>query len=115
MAAQPGVTEALDTLVCDGRILRCLIAENENCAARFIAQVSLYSQLLGVAIAQTTYSTDASGDIQALRLLLEPVELEGVLVQADALRATRPFSSTSPSSAPTSRSRLNTGAAKGSS
>jgi hypothetical protein len=30
-----------------------------------------------VAIAQTTYSTDASGEIQALRQLLEAVELEG--------------------------------------
>ncbi len=102
MAAQPGVTETLDTLVCDGKTLRGSIAENETGAARFIAQVSLYSQSLGVAIAQTTYATDASGEIQALRQLLEAVELEGVLVQADALYANRPFSSTSPSAAPTS-------------
>ena len=39
---------------------------------------------------------------EALRQLLEAVELEGVLVQADALHANRPFSSTSPSAAPTS-------------
>jgi len=51
---------------------------------------------------QTTYATDAGGEIQALRQLLEAVELEGVLVQADALHANRPFSSTSPSAAPTS-------------
>jgi hypothetical protein len=61
MSAQPGVTEELVTLVCDGKTLRGSIAENENGAARFIAQVSLYSQSLGVAIAQTTYATDASG------------------------------------------------------
>jgi hypothetical protein len=102
MEAQPGVTEELDTLVCDGKTLRGSIAENNSGAARFIAQVSLYSQSLGVAIAQTTYATDASGEIQALRQLLEAVELEGVLVQADALHANRPFSSTSPSAAPTS-------------
>lgn len=53
--------------------------------------MSLYSQSLGVAIAQTTYATDASGEIQALRQLLEAVELESVLVQADALHANRPF------------------------
>jgi hypothetical protein len=64
--------------------------------------VSLYSQTLGVAIAQTTYATDTRGEIQALRQLLEAVELEGVLVQADALHANRPFSSTSPSTMPTS-------------
>jgi len=51
---------------------------------------------------QTTYATDTNGEIQALRQLLEAVELEGVLVQADALHANRPFSSTSPSAAPTS-------------
>ena len=98
-AAQPDVVEELDTLVCDGKTLRGSIGENDSGAGRFIAQVSLYSQTLGVAI---VYATDASGEIQALRQLLEAVELEGVLVQADALHANRPFSSTSPSAAPTS-------------
>jgi hypothetical protein len=37
-----------------------------------------------------------------LRQLLEAIELEGVLVQADALHANRPFSSSSPSAVPTS-------------
>lgn len=92
MAVQPGVAEELETLVCDGKTLRGSIAENDTGAARFIAQVSLYSQTLGVAIGQTTYATDAGGEIQALRQLLEAVELEGVLVQADALHANRPFS-----------------------
>jgi len=102
MAAQPGIAEKIDTLVCDGKTLRGSVDENASGAAKFIAQVSLYSQSLGVAIAQTTYATDAGGEIQALRQLLEAVELEGVLVQADALHANRPFSSTSPSGAPTS-------------
>lgn len=102
MAVQPGVAEELDTLVCDGKTLRGSIAQTDSGAAKFIAQVSLYSQSLGVAIAQTTYATDASGEIQALRQLLETVELEGVLVQADALHVNRPFSSTSPSTALTS-------------
>ena len=64
--------------------------------------MSLSSKSLGVAIAQTSYATDTGGEIQALRQLLEAVELEGVLVQADALHATRPFSSASPSATPTS-------------
>jgi hypothetical protein len=102
MATQPGVAEGLDTLVCDGKTLRGSIDETATGAARFIAQVSLYSQSLGVAIAQTTYATDAGSETRALRQLLEAVELEGVLVQADALHSNRPFSSTSPSAAPTS-------------
>ena len=102
MAAQLGVTEAVDTLVCDGRTLRGSIAENASGAARFIAQVSLCSNTLGVAIAQSTYATDAGGEIAALRQLLDRVELEGVLVQADALHANRDFFATSSSVEPTS-------------
>jgi hypothetical protein len=102
MSAQSGVTEGLDTLVCDGKTLRGSISETDSGAATFIAQVSLYSQSLGVAIAQTTYATDAGSETQALRQLLEAIELEGVLVQADALHANRPFSSSSPSAVPTS-------------
>ncbi len=43
ITAQPGVTEVVDTLVCDGKTLRDAIAENATGAARFIVQVSLYS------------------------------------------------------------------------
>ncbi len=102
MSAQSGVAEGLDTLVCDGKTLRGSIAETDSGAAKFIPQVSLYSQSLGVAIAQTTYATDAGSETQALRQLLDAIELEGVLVQADALHANRPFSCSSPSATPTS-------------
>ena len=102
MAAQPGVAETVDTLVCDGKTLRGSIAENASGAARFIAQVSLYSNTLGVAIAQSTYSTDDGGEIAALRQLLDRVELEGLVVQADTLHANRGFFATSSGVEPTS-------------
>ena len=95
--AQIGEAEPVETLVCDGKTLRGSIDETATGAARFIAQVSLYSNNLGVAIAQSTYACSA-----ALRQLLDRVELEGLLVQADALHANRPFSSTSRSAAQTS-------------
>ena len=101
MAVQPGVTETVDTLVCDGKMLRGSIDETASGAANFIAQVSLNSYSLGVDIAQSTFATDAGGEIVALRLLLDRVELEGLLAQADALHANRPFPSTSSSMAPT--------------
>jgi tRNA (guanine37-N1)-methyltransferase len=44
----------------------------------------------------------SGGEIAALRQLLDRVELNGLLVQADALHANRPFSSTSSNVAPTS-------------
>ena len=64
--------------------------------------MSLYSNNLGVGIAQSTYATDAGGEIAALREPLDRVELEGLLIQADALHANRPFSPTSSEVAPTS-------------
>jgi hypothetical protein len=102
MSTQIGDAEPVDTLVCDGKTLRGSIDETATGAARFIAQVSLYSNSLGVAIAQSTYATDAGSEIAALRQLLDRVDLEGLLVQADALHANRPFFSTSNSAAPTS-------------
>ena len=38
MAAQPGVAETVDTLVCDGKTLRGSIDQTASGAARFIAQ-----------------------------------------------------------------------------
>ena len=51
MAAQPGVTQTVDPLMCDGKTLRGSIDQTASGAGRFIAQVSLYSNSLGVAIA----------------------------------------------------------------
>lgn len=48
MAAQPGVAEETHPLVCNGKTLRGSIAETPSGTARFIAQVSLCSQSLGV-------------------------------------------------------------------
>jgi hypothetical protein len=102
VCAQIGDTEPVETLACDGKTLRGSIDETVSCAAGFMAKVSLDSQSLGVEIAQSTYATDAGGEIAALRQLLDRVELEGLLVQAVALLANRPFRSTSRSAAPMS-------------
>ncbi len=102
ITTQPGVPEVVDTLVCYGKTLRGSIADNASGAARFIAQVSLYSNSLGVAIAQNTYATDAGSEVKALRELLDRVELSGLLVQDDELHEKLPFSSSSNSVEPTS-------------
>jgi hypothetical protein len=102
MAAQPGVAEELETLVCDGKTLRGSIAENDTGAARFIAQVTLYSAALGVAISQACYATGENHERAVLRQLLGELDLEGVLIQADALHTQRPFFASSRSRGPTS-------------
>jgi hypothetical protein len=102
MPAQIGDAERIDTLVFDGKTLRGSIDEIASGTTRFIAQASLYSSRLGVAIAQSTYATDAGCEIAALRELLDQVDLEEVVVQVDALHANRPFFSTSNNAAPAS-------------
>jgi hypothetical protein len=102
MSQQPALADGVDTLVCDGKTLRGSIDQKPGAAATFIAQVSLYSQPLGVAIAQTTYATDESSETAALKRLLSGIELGDVLVQADALHGSRPFFSSLRSRAPTS-------------
>jgi len=92
MSQQPALVDGVDSLVCDGKTLRGSIDQKPGAAATFIAQVSLYSQPLGVAIAQTTYATDESSETAALQRLLSGIELSDVLVQADALHGNRPFS-----------------------
>jgi len=75
MSQQPALADGVDSLVCDGKTLRGSIDQKPGAAATFIAQVSLYSQALGVAIAQTTYATDESSETAALQRLLSGIEL----------------------------------------
>jgi hypothetical protein len=102
MSAKIDFVECFDILVCDNKMLLGSISETDSGAATFIAQVSLYCQSLGVATAQTTYPSDAGSETKPLRQLLKAIELEGALVQADALHANRPFSSSVHSAALTS-------------
>jgi hypothetical protein len=98
----PGGADGLDQLVCDGKSLRGSAIETEDGNHRFVAQVTVYAGALGVALAHTTYDTHESSERAALKELLSTLELEGVLIQADALHTTRPFFSGAWSRGPTS-------------
>ena len=98
----PGGAADLDQLVCDGKTLRGSAIEQEDGSHQFVAQVTVYARALGVALAQTTYDTGESSERAALKELLSTLNLEGVLIQADALHTTRPFFSGAWSRGPTS-------------
>ncbi len=68
----------------------------------FIAQVTLYSAALGVAIAQACYATGDNHERAMLQKLLGELDLEGVLLQADALNTQQAFVGSSQSRGPTS-------------
>jgi hypothetical protein len=67
----------------------------------FIAQVTLYSAALGLAIAQACYPTGEDHERAVLQKLLAELDLEGILIQADALHTQQAFGS-SRSRGPTS-------------
>ncbi|MFM2124808.1 MAG: hypothetical protein RL328_1259 [Acidobacteriota bacterium] len=108
MLAHPAVVAAggIDGFVCDGKTLRgtaqTVTKPDGTPFQAFVAQVTLYSQQLGVAIAQATYDTRESNEQQVLRQLLSEVNLEGVLIQADALHTNQAFFDSSRSEEPTS-------------
>lgn len=92
----------LDQLVCDGKTLRGSIEPTAGGGSAFIAQVTLYSAALGVAISQACYATGKNHERAVLRQLLGELDLEGVLIQADALHTQRPFFGNSRNRGPTS-------------
>jgi hypothetical protein len=102
LAQIPGGATDLDQLVCDGKTLRGSIEPTPGGGSAFIAQVTLYSAALGVAISQACYATGENHERAVLRQLLGELELEGVLIQADALHTQRPFFNSSRSRGPTS-------------
>jgi len=63
--------------------------------------MTLYSAL-GVAISQTCYATCGKHERAVPKQLLGELDLEGVLIQADALHTQKPFFGISRSRVPTS-------------
>jgi len=102
IAQIPGGASDLDQLVCDGKTLRGSIEPTASGGSAFIAQVTLYSAALGVVISQACYATGGNHERAVLRQLLGELDLEGVLIQADALHTQSPFFGSSKSRGPTS-------------
>jgi hypothetical protein len=102
IAQIPGGAVDLDQLVCDGKTLRGSIEGIAGGGSAFIAQVTLYSAALGVAISQACYPTGENHERAVLKQLLGELNLEGVLIQADALHTQKPFFGSSRSRGPTS-------------
>ena len=102
IAQIPGSAADLDQLVCDGKTLRGSIEPTAGGGSAFIAQVTLYSAALGVAISQACYATGENHERAVLKQLLGELDLEGVLIQADSLHTHKAFFDSSQSRRPTS-------------
>jgi hypothetical protein len=64
--------------------------------------VPLYSAALGVAISQACFTIVGNHERAVLKTLLGELDLEGVLIQADALHTQRPLFNSSRCRGPTS-------------
>ena len=102
IAQIPDGAEGLDQLICDGKALRGSVTPTAGGGSTFIAQVTLYSAALGLAISQACYATGENHERAVLKKLLGELDLEGLLIQADALHTQKPFFDSSRSRAPTS-------------
>jgi hypothetical protein len=102
IAQIPCVAGDLDQLICDGKTLRGSNEPTAGGGSAFIAQVTLYSAALGVAISQACYATGENHERAVLKKLLGEMDLNGVLIQADALHTQRPFFNSCRSRGPTS-------------
>jgi len=102
IAQIPGGVSDLDQLVCDGNTLRGSMESTAGGGSAFIAQVTIYSAALGVAISQTCYATGENHERAVLRQLLRELYLEGLLILADSLHTQKPFFDNSRSRGPTS-------------
>jgi hypothetical protein len=87
----PCGNEGLEQLVCVGKPLLGSAVEVEDGSHWFVAQVTVYARALGVDLAQKAHDTGDSSERAALKELLSTLDLEGVLIQADALHTTQSF------------------------
>jgi hypothetical protein len=80
IAQIPGGAADLDQLVCDGKTLRGSIEPTAGGGSAFIAQVTLYSAALGVAISQVCYATGENHERAVLKKQLGELDLECVVI-----------------------------------
>jgi len=91
IAQIPGGATDLDQLVCDGRTLRGSIEPTAGGGSAFIAQVTVYSAALGVAISQACYATGENHERVVLKQLLGELDLEGVVTPGRCAAHPAPF------------------------
>lgn len=75
LAQIPGSATDLDQLVCDGKTLRGSIESTATGSSAFIAQVTLYSAALGLAIDQGCYATSQGNEHAEDKKLLGELNL----------------------------------------
>jgi hypothetical protein len=83
-------------LICDGKTLRGSAAQPDG-ASHIVTLVTLNARELVVAIAQASFDTGEAHERAALKVLLKTLDLEGVLIQADALHTSPAFFCSPPS------------------
>jgi hypothetical protein len=79
IAQIPGVAEAFDQLICYSKVLHSSVEPTAGGGSTFIAQVTLYSAALGLAISQACYATLENHERAVLKQLLGELDLQVLL------------------------------------
>jgi DDE_Tnp_1-associated len=74
-----------ESLICDGKAARGSVISLAGKVQNFISIISAYCPQQGLVVAQASYPYREDCEQHALQRLLKTLDLEGVLIQADAL------------------------------
>lgn len=91
LAEIPGGASGLDQFHCDSQALRAPPETTAGGASTFFALVTLYSGALGLAICEDCTSTGGNPARAVLKQLLCELDLDGLLIQVDALPTQKPL------------------------
>ena len=91
LAQLPAGAAGLDQLMSDDKTLGSSLVATEVGGGAFIARVTHYSKALGAAMAQATNAPGDNHERAVLRELLSTMDLEDVLIHADALLPQKPL------------------------
>lgn len=80
-----GQDSEIECLICDGKAARGSMTSLAGKVQNFVSLISAYSPQAGLVIAQESYPYRDDCEQNALQRLLKTLDLEGVLIQADAL------------------------------
>ncbi len=75
----------------DGKSIKGTITEHQTAYQNFVNLVSVYSSRQGVVLAAQQFESNKSGELKVVQMLLEGLQLEGVVFTLDALHCQKNY------------------------
>ncbi len=75
----------------DGKIIKGTVTEHRTAYQNFVNLVSVYSSRQGVVLAAQQFESNKSGELKVVQMILEALQLEGVVFTLDALHCQKNY------------------------